>query len=123
MIFVIIVPFLGVFIYLIAENKGMTERSIERAEASQQQFDDYVRGDRFKRRRRRGDREGEATAGQRRDHTGRVRRDEGESAWVSHWPSGAGHGARARGGAAQSGRDAREIGHVTLHARRLDRTE
>ena len=26
LIFVIIVPFLGVFIYLIAENKGMTER-------------------------------------------------------------------------------------------------
>ena len=43
LIFVIIVPFLGVFIYLVAENKGMTERSIERAQASQQQFDDYVR--------------------------------------------------------------------------------
>ena len=43
MIFVIILPFLGVFIYLIAENKGMTERSIERAEASRQQFDSYVR--------------------------------------------------------------------------------
>ena len=42
-IFVIILPFLGVFIYLIAENKGMTERSIERAEASRQQFDSYVR--------------------------------------------------------------------------------
>jgi Short C-terminal domain/Phospholipase_D-nuclease N-terminal len=43
LIFVIILPFLGVFIYLIAESKGMTERSIERARASQQQFDDYVR--------------------------------------------------------------------------------
>ena len=43
LIFVIILPFLGVFIYLIAESKGMTERSIERAQASQQQFDDYVR--------------------------------------------------------------------------------
>ena len=43
LIFVIIVPFLGVFIYLIAEDKGMTERSIERAQASQQQFDDYMR--------------------------------------------------------------------------------
>ena len=42
-ILVIILPFLGVFIYLIAENKGMTERSIERAEASRQQFDSYVR--------------------------------------------------------------------------------
>src|SRR6478672_2862481 len=43
LIFVIILPFLGVFIYLVAENKGMTERSIERAEASRQQFDSYVR--------------------------------------------------------------------------------
>jgi predicted PurR-regulated permease PerM len=43
LIFVIIVPFLGVFIYLIAESKGMAERSIERAQASQQQLDDYVR--------------------------------------------------------------------------------
>ena len=43
LIFVIILPFLGVFIYLIAESKGMDERSVERAQASQQQFDDYVR--------------------------------------------------------------------------------
>ena len=43
LIFVIAVPFLGVFVYLIAESKGMAERSIERAQASQQQFDAYVR--------------------------------------------------------------------------------
>jgi Short C-terminal domain/Phospholipase_D-nuclease N-terminal len=43
LIFVILVPFLGVFVYLIAENKGMTERNLERMQASQQQFDDYVR--------------------------------------------------------------------------------
>ena len=43
LIFVIILPFLGVFIYLIAESKGMDERSVERAQASQQQFDHYVR--------------------------------------------------------------------------------
>jgi hypothetical protein len=43
LILVIIVPFLGVFFYLIAESKGMAERSIERVQASQQQFDDYVR--------------------------------------------------------------------------------
>jgi hypothetical protein len=41
LIFVIVVPFLGVFIYLIANNKGMTERNLARAEA-QQQFDQYV---------------------------------------------------------------------------------
>jgi hypothetical protein len=43
LIFVIVLPFLGVFIYLIAESKGMAERSIERAQASQQQLDAYVR--------------------------------------------------------------------------------
>jgi len=42
-IFVIILPFLGVFIYLIAEHDGMTERNIERAQAQQQQMDAYVR--------------------------------------------------------------------------------
>ena len=42
-IFVLVLPVLGVFVYLIAESKGMAERSIERAQASQQQFDDYVR--------------------------------------------------------------------------------
>jgi len=43
LIFVIALPFLGVFVYVIAENKGMTERSLERTQASRQQFDDYVR--------------------------------------------------------------------------------
>jgi len=42
-IFVIILPFLGVFIYLIAESKGMAERNIERAQQAQSQFDTYVR--------------------------------------------------------------------------------
>ncbi len=43
LIFVIVVPFLGVFIYLIAESKGMAERSMARAQAQQQQMDEYVR--------------------------------------------------------------------------------
>jgi hypothetical protein len=43
LIFVIVVPFLGVFVYVVAESKGMTERSLERAQESRQQFDDYVR--------------------------------------------------------------------------------
>jgi hypothetical protein len=42
LLFVIILPFLGVFIYLIAESKGMAQRNQERAEASQRQFNDYV---------------------------------------------------------------------------------
>ena len=42
-IFVILVPFLGIFVYLIADGRGMAERSAERAHASQQQYDDYMR--------------------------------------------------------------------------------
>ena len=43
MIFVIIVPFLGVFIYLIAEGKSMGERRMAQMEAAQQDFDAHVR--------------------------------------------------------------------------------
>jgi Phospholipase_D-nuclease N-terminal len=42
-VFVIILPFLGVFIYLIAEGKGMGERAAARAQGAQQQADDYIR--------------------------------------------------------------------------------
>jgi hypothetical protein len=42
-IFVIILPFLGVFIYFIAEGKSMGERAASRAQAQQSQMDDYVR--------------------------------------------------------------------------------
>jgi hypothetical protein len=43
LIFVIILPFLGVFIYLIANSGSMVNRDVESAQASQQQFDTYVR--------------------------------------------------------------------------------
>jgi Phospholipase_D-nuclease N-terminal len=42
-IFVIILPFLGIFIYLISQGKGMGERAQQRAQAQQSQMDDYVR--------------------------------------------------------------------------------
>jgi hypothetical protein len=42
-IFVICLPFLGVFVYLIANNDGMVQRDVERAQAAQSQMDDYVR--------------------------------------------------------------------------------
>jgi Short C-terminal domain/Phospholipase_D-nuclease N-terminal len=42
-IFVIILPFLGVFIYLLTQNDGMMERRQKEAEAAQGQFNDYVR--------------------------------------------------------------------------------
>jgi hypothetical protein len=42
-IFCILLPFLGVFVYLITQNVGMTERNLQRARAQREQFDDYVR--------------------------------------------------------------------------------
>jgi len=42
-VFVILLPFLGVFIYLITQNVGMTERNLQRSRAQRDQFDDYVR--------------------------------------------------------------------------------
>ena len=42
-IFVIVLPFLGVFIYLISQNEGMTQRNIEKAQAQQAHMDQYVK--------------------------------------------------------------------------------
>ncbi len=42
-VFAILLPFLGVFIYLITQNVGMTERNLERSRAQRDQFDQYVR--------------------------------------------------------------------------------
>lgn len=42
-VFVILVPFLGVFVYLLANHDGMADRSIKQAQANQEAFDDYVR--------------------------------------------------------------------------------
>jgi Short C-terminal domain/Phospholipase_D-nuclease N-terminal len=43
-IFLIILPFLGALIYLIAQHDGMAERSAKQAQTQQAQFDDYVKG-------------------------------------------------------------------------------
>jgi hypothetical protein len=42
-IFVIVLPFLGVFIYLIANSDGMAERNLEKAQRQQEQMDAYVK--------------------------------------------------------------------------------
>jgi hypothetical protein len=42
-IFLIVLPFLGVFVYVIVEHKGMTERSIKRQESTQAQVEGYLR--------------------------------------------------------------------------------
>ena len=42
-VFVIILPFLGIFVYLISQGKSMGERAQQRAQSQQTQVDDYVR--------------------------------------------------------------------------------
>jgi Short C-terminal domain/Phospholipase_D-nuclease N-terminal len=42
-VFVIVLPFLGVLVYLIAQHDGMRERSVKQAQAQKQEFDRYVR--------------------------------------------------------------------------------
>jgi hypothetical protein len=41
-IFVIVLPFLGIFIYLITQSKGMAERNIAQAQAQQEQLRQIV---------------------------------------------------------------------------------
>jgi hypothetical protein len=42
-ILVILLPFLGVFAYVISQGKQMAERDANQTQAAQSQFDDYVR--------------------------------------------------------------------------------
>ena len=42
-IFVILVPFLGVFVYLLVNHDGMADRNIAQAQSQQAQMDQYVR--------------------------------------------------------------------------------
>jgi hypothetical protein len=43
LVFVIILPFLGVFVYLIARGRGMGERDARSAQRQEQEFRSYVR--------------------------------------------------------------------------------
>jgi Short C-terminal domain/Phospholipase_D-nuclease N-terminal len=43
LIFTIVLPYLGVFVYLISQHEGMTQRNVERARTERAQFDQYVR--------------------------------------------------------------------------------
>jgi hypothetical protein len=42
-IFVIVTPFIGVFVYLISQSKGMNERSLQSAQKARHQTDEYIR--------------------------------------------------------------------------------
>ncbi|WP_405764918.1 SHOCT domain-containing protein [Streptomyces sp. NBC_01538] len=43
LIFVVVLPFLGVFVYVLARGKGMGERERRHAQARQQAFDEQIR--------------------------------------------------------------------------------
>jgi hypothetical protein len=42
LIFIVVLPYFGVFVYLIAEHSGMTERALKSQQAAQEQLDQYV---------------------------------------------------------------------------------
>jgi len=42
-VFVIVLPFLGVFVYLVVEHQGMARRAAEQQAAAQSQFEGYVK--------------------------------------------------------------------------------
>jgi hypothetical protein len=42
-IFVILLPFLGVFIYLISQGRGMAERNVKGIQAQQAQLDEHIK--------------------------------------------------------------------------------
>ena len=41
-VFVVVIPWIGVLVYLIVNHDGMTERRMKEVQASQDQFDQYV---------------------------------------------------------------------------------
>jgi hypothetical protein len=43
LVFVLVLPFLGVFVYVIARGRNMGRREVAQAQARQKAFDDYVR--------------------------------------------------------------------------------
>ena len=77
-VFAILLPFLGVFVYLITQNVGMTERHLQRARARARPVR-RLRAAGGVGRRGRGDRARQAAPRHRGDHTGGVRRAEGKA--------------------------------------------
>ena len=43
LIFVIVLPYLGVFVYLIGQSKGMADRNMEQVKAARAQQDEYIK--------------------------------------------------------------------------------
>ena len=82
-VFVVILPWIGVLTYLIVNHTGMAERRSQDTQVAQAQFDQYVRQAAGKGGRRERDSDGQAATGQRHDQPGGVRRDQGQGARVA----------------------------------------
>jgi hypothetical protein len=70
-VFIVVIPLLDVFIYLITEHEGMTERTLRQQQAAQTQVDDYVRSVAAQSDPAEQIAKGQAAARQRRNHAGR----------------------------------------------------
>ena len=79
-VLIVILPWIGVLIYIIAYHTGMAERRTKEVQASQAQFDEYVRKTASTGGAASEIENGKAALGQRHNHPGRVRRDQGQGA-------------------------------------------
>ena len=79
-IFVILLPFLGVFVYIITQGRHMAERDMKDAAGGAEPVRRLREDGRGLERPRRRDREGQGAPRRRLDHAGRVRRHQGEGA-------------------------------------------
>ena len=82
-IFVVILPWLGILIYLIARGGGMQKRAIAHAQQQQAEFQQYVQADGGQRLGRRSDRQAGRPQVPGRHHRRRVRGPEGQAARLS----------------------------------------
>ena len=76
-VFLILLPFLGILLYLIVRGKGMGARQAAQMQAAQSAFDDRIRSATSSSVARRPDRPGQVAARLRRDRPGRVRQAQG----------------------------------------------
>ncbi len=81
---IILIPFLGVLIYLISQGEGMAHRNVEMMAARQETMEQpHPRGRGNRRRRRRRDRQRQGSARERRHHPGGVRAAQAQGAGLS----------------------------------------
>ena len=84
-IFVILIPWLGILVYVIARGKGMQERQLEQAQEMQAAQASYIQSVAGAHHADRPDRLGQGAARPGRHHPGRVRRAQGQGPRRLRW--------------------------------------